>query len=72
MTLKSVSAELIRRQAEELLELDYSEGRRAELATEVETINESVADVAALEFDDEPLAFAAFLRELARRRGRSP
>ncbi len=72
MTLKSVSAELIRRQAEELLELDYSEGRCAELATEVETINARVADVAAMEFDDEPLAFAALLRELARRRGRSP
>ena len=73
MDTKSVSADLIRRQGEEMLGLGRSEPRSQELAGEVERLNLAVAEAAEdIEFDDEPLRYAARLREMreARSRGR--
>lgn len=66
MALKSVSAELIGRQASELLERDYSEGRLGELAAELDALNRPLHEHApTLEFEDEPLRFAALMARLA-------
>lgn len=70
MASKTVSAELIRRQAEEIQGLAVEDDRAAELAAEVTRLSRAVREAAAvLEFDDEPLGFAARMRELAGKSG---
>jgi hypothetical protein len=60
---KRVSAELIRRQAEELQRFSVPEGRAETLAGEVEALNSAVFEAALeLDFDDEPAAFPRALR----------
>ena len=73
MDEKQVSAELIRRQGEELQGLSHDEARARELAAELERINRRVRESAErLEFDDEPLAYQARLHELAGDTARGP
>jgi hypothetical protein len=55
---KEVSAELVRRQAEELQGLTLEEGRDSELAVEVSVLNDALHEASwALEDDDEPGSF---------------
>ena len=68
---KPVSAELIRRQAEELQRFTLAEGRDAELAAEVAGLNDTLHEAAwAVEDDDEPGHFQrALLAGMRRREG---
>jgi hypothetical protein len=59
---KPVTAELIRRQAEELQRLRHAEGRDVELAAEVTAISEGAHDAAwELGDEDEPGLFSRVL-----------
>lgn len=67
---KPVSAELMRRQAEELQRFALEEGRDAELAAEVAVFNDALhEEVWALEDDDEPGNFPRALIAGMRRTG---
>jgi hypothetical protein len=70
---KPVTAELIRRQAEELQRLRHAEGRDAELAAEVTAINNSAHDAAwELGDEDEPSHFARVLTAGMRQKPGAP
>ena len=54
--------------ARQLQGLDYDDGRLAEIAAEVEILNDAVRKAAAarLTFDDEPAAFASVMEREAK------
>jgi hypothetical protein len=65
--VNKVSDELIKRQADELQDIELTAERCAELAVEVGNYNRRVSDAASdLEFDNEPAEFARLLRGLRR------
>ena len=56
------TARLIRDHGRQLARIDVSEARAAELAAEVERLNNAVLDAASqLDFNDEPSRFTALL-----------
>ena len=56
------TAQLIRDHGRQLARIDVSEARAAELAAEVERLNNAVLDAASqLDFNDEPSRFTALL-----------
>lgn len=65
MPRKDVTADLILSQAEQLLELRLSPKRAAELAPEVQKLNDAVRGAAGrIDFNDDPARFAATLSAL--------
>ena len=67
---KSVTAELIRLQADELQRMKHADGREEALAAEVSVFNDAAHDVAwDMEETDEPGSFLRHLLAGRRRRG---
>ena len=66
---RRVSTELIDRQGSELQRIEYTPGRSAELAEELDVINGEMLEMAKMrEFNDDPGAFDRILRSRVERR----
>ncbi len=66
---RRVSTELIDRQGSELQRIEYTPGRSAELAEELDVINGEMYEMAKIrEFNDDPGAFDRLLRSRVERK----
>lgn len=66
--MKTIDAETVRRLASDLRDLEITDERAAQLATEVARVNEAArAEGAKNDFNDEPSRYAVTLTALAKR-----